>query len=225
MRLLLVEDEVDLRNITARRLAGEGHSVDACENGEYALDYALATEYDVIILDIMLPKMDGLTVLRRLRSTGSKTPVILLTARDSMEDRVNGLDSGADDYLVKPFFYQELSARLRTLLRRQPMYLQSNVLEAADLRMDLSTHTVTRAGRPILLSQREFALLEVLVRNKNIVLTREKIEHHIWNYDFTGGSNIIDVYIRFLRKKIDEDHPVKLIHTVRGSGYVIREDS
>lgn len=225
MRLLLVEDEEDLRNITARRLAGEGHSVDACENGEDALDYALSTEYDVIILDIMLPKMDGLTVLRRLRSTGSKTPVILLTARDSMEDRVNGLDSGADDYLVKPFFYQELSARLRTLLRRQPMSLQSNILEADDLRMDLSTHTVTRAGRPILLSQREFALLEVLVRNKNIVLTREKIEHHIWNYDFTGGSNIIDVYIRFLRKKIDEDYPVKLIHTVRGSGYVIKENS
>jgi len=225
MRLLLVEDEADLRNITVKRLTSEGHSVDPCENGEDALDFAMATEYDVIILDIMLPKMDGLTVLRRLRSLGKKTPVILLTARDSIEDRVNGLDSGADDYLVKPYSYQELSARVRTLLRRQPMYLQSNVLEVADMVMDLSAHTVTRGGNLISLSQREYALLEVLVRNKDIVLTRDKIEHHIWNFDFAGGSNIIDVYIRYLRKKIDAGFSVKLIHTVRGSGYVLKEES
>jgi len=225
MRLLLVEDEADLRNITLKRLTSEGHSVDSCENGEDALDFAMATEYDVIILDIMLPKIDGLTVLKRLRSQGKKTPVILLTARDSIEDRVKGLDSGADDYLVKPYSYQELSARVRTLLRRQPMYLQTNVLEAADMVMDLSAHTVTRGGNLIALSQREYALLEVLLRNKDVVLTRDKIEHHIWNFDFAGGSNIIDVYIRYLRKKIDADFPVKLIHTVRGSGYVLKEDS
>jgi two-component system copper resistance phosphate regulon response regulator CusR len=223
MRLLLVEDEADLRKITVKRLSSEGHSVDACENGEDALDYAMATEYDVIILDIMLPKSDGLTVLRHLRSQGKKTPVILVTAKDSVEDRVNGLDSGADDYLVKPYSYQELSARIRTLLRRQPMNLMSNIFEIADLVMDLSTHTVTRGGNLINLSQREYALLEVLVRNKDIVLTREKIEHHIWNYDFTGGSNVIDVYIRYLRNKIDADHELKLIHTVRGAGYVLRE--
>jgi two-component system copper resistance phosphate regulon response regulator CusR len=223
MRLLLVEDEADLRKITVKRLSSEGHSVDACENGEDALDYAMATEYDVIILDIMLPKSDGLTVLRHLRAQGKKTPVILVTAKDSVEDRVNGLDSGADDYLVKPYSYQELSARIRTLLRRQPMNLMSNIFEVADLVMDLSAHTVTRGGNLINLSQREYALLEVLVRNKDIVLTREKIEHHIWNYDFTGGSNVIDVYIRYLRNKIDTDHEIKLIHTVRGAGYVLRE--
>jgi len=225
LRLLLVEDEVDLRNITAKRLASEGHSVDACENGEDALDYAMATEYDVIILDIMLPKVDGLTVMKRLRSQGKKTPVILLTAKDSVEDRVKGLDSGADDYLVKPYSYQELSARVRTLLRRQPMNILSNVLEVSDLIIDLSTHTVTRCGNLISLSQREYALIEVLARNKNIVMSRERIEQHIWNFDFASGSNVIDVYIRYLRKKIDADYSTKLIHTVRGSGYVLRDEN
>jgi two-component system copper resistance phosphate regulon response regulator CusR len=225
LRLLLVEDEADLRNITAKRLTSEGHSVDACENGEDALDYAMATEYDVIILDIMLPKVDGLTVMRRLRSLGKKTPVILLTAKDSIEDRVKGLDSGADDYLIKPYSFQELSARVRTLLRRQPMNILSNVLEVSDLNIDLSTHTVTRGGNLISLSQREYALLEVLARNKNIVMSRERIEQHIWNFDFASGSNVIDVYIRYLRKKIDADYSTKLIHTVRGSGYILREDS
>jgi two-component system copper resistance phosphate regulon response regulator CusR len=225
MRLLLVEDEADLRNITAKRLKSEGHSVDACENGEDALVYAAATDYDIIILDIMLPKVDGLTVLKRLRAQGKTTPVVLLTAKDSVEDRVNGLDSGADDYLVKPYSYQELLARVRALMRRQPMNLLSNVLEVADLSMDLNTHTVTRCGNLINLSQREYALLEVLVRNKDVVLSRDKIEHHVWNFDFAGGSNIIDVYIRYLRKKIDADYSAKLIHTVRGAGYVLKEDS
>jgi two-component system copper resistance phosphate regulon response regulator CusR len=225
MRLLLVEDEADLRNITAKRLKSEGHSVDACENGEDALVYAAATDYDIIILDIMLPKVDGLTVLKRLRAQGKTTPVVLLTAKDSVEDRVNGLDSGADDYLVKPYSYQELLARVRALMRRQPMNLLSNILEVADLSMDLNTHTVTRCGNLINLSQREYALLEVLVRNKDVVLSRDKIEHHVWNFDFAGGSNIIDVYIRYLRKKIDADYSTKLIHTVRGAGYVLKEDS
>jgi len=225
VRLLLVEDEADLRNITVKRLTSEGHSVDSCENGEDALDFALATEYDVIILDIMLPKIDGLTVLKVLREKGQKTPVILLTAKDSVEDRVKGLDSGADDYLVKPYSYQELSARVRTLLRRQPMNLISNILEVSDMTMDLSAHTVIRAGTLINLSQREYALLEVLVRNKNVVMSRDKIEQHIWNFDFANGSNIIDVYIRYLRKKIDADHTQKLIHTIRGTGYVLKDDN
>ena len=225
MRILLVEDEADLRIITDKRLTSEGHSVDACENGEDALDYALAVEYDVIILDIILPKLDGITILKQLRAKGQKTPVILLTAKDSVEDRVNGLDSGADDYLIKPYSYQELSARVRTLLRRQPMNLLSNVLEVADLKIDLSTHTITRAGNPINLSQREYALLEVLARNKNIVMSREKIEQHVWNFDFSSGSNVIDVYIRYLRKKIDADYPQKLIQTIRGTGYALKDES
>ncbi|MHB1454898.1 MAG: response regulator transcription factor [Saccharofermentanales bacterium] len=224
MRLLLVEDEADLRNITAKRLTAEGYSVDSCENGADALDYALAAEYDVIILDIMLPKMDGLAVLGKLRSQGRKTPVMLLTAKDSVEDRVKGLDCGADDYLIKPYSYQELSARVRSLLRRQPLNVTSNILGIADLEMELNTHTVTRGGKVVMLSQREYALLEVLIRNKNIVMSREKIEQHIWNYDFAGGSNVIDVYIRYLRNKIDAGHDLKLIHTVRGAGYMLKED-
>lgn len=225
MRLLLVEDEADLRIITAKRLTAEGYSVDSCENGVDALDYALATDYDVIILDILLPKMDGLTVLSKLRSQGRKTPVMLLTAKDSVEDRVKGLDGGADDYLIKPYSYQELSARVRSLLRRQPLNVVSNILGIADLEMELNTHTVTRGGKVVLLSQREYALLEVLIRNKNIVMSREKIEQHIWNYDFASGSNVIDVYIRYLRNKIDAGHDLKLIHTVRGAGYMLKDDT
>lgn len=224
MRLLLVEDEADLRNITTKRLTTEGYSVDSCGNGVDALDYALATDYDVIILDILMPKMDGLTVLGKLRAQGKKTPVMLLTAKDSVEDRVKGLDTGADDYLIKPYSYEELSARVRSLLRRQPLNVVSNILSIADLEMELNTHTVTRGGKVVLLSQREYALLEVLIRNKNIVMSREKIERHIWNYDFASGSNVIDVYIRYLRNKIDAGHDLKLIHTVRGAGYMLKED-
>lgn len=225
MRVLVVEDEVDLRNITVKRLISEGYSVDECSNGEDAYEYAMATEYDVIVLDIMLPKRDGLSVLKDLRAQGKRTPVILLTAKDSVEDRVAGLDSGADDYLVKPYSYMELSARVRTLLRRQPMSLLSNVLVIEDLTIDLGAHTVTRAGKAVDLSQREYALLEVLARNVNTVLSRERIERHIWNFDYASGSNVIDVYIRYLRMKIDADHAVKLIHTVRGAGYVLRRDN
>ncbi|MHB8963265.1 MAG: response regulator transcription factor [Saccharofermentanales bacterium] len=224
MRLLLVEDEADLREITAKRLTAEGYGIDSCENGSDALDYALAADYDVIVLDIMLPGMDGLSVLRRLRDQGKKTPVLLLTARDSVEDRVKGLDSGADDYLIKPFSYQELSARVRSLLRRQPLNIISNIISIADLELDLNTHTTTRGGRVVILSQREYALLEVLMRNKNVVMSRKKIEQHIWNFDYASGSNVIDVYIRYLRNKIDAGNDIKLIHTVRGAGYVLKED-
>lgn len=223
MRLLFVEDDRDIREITARRLRADGYSVDTCDNGEDGQAFIGAAEYDAIILDIMLPGRDGLSILHEIRQQGKDVPVLLLTARDAIEDRVKGLDAGADDYLVKPFSYAELSARIRVLLRRPQTAAADNTLMAADLVMDLSSHQVTRANKPITLSQREFALLEVLMRHKNAVLTRDKIEQHIYDFSFEGGSNVIDVYIRYLRKKIDQDHDVKLIHTIRGVGYVLRE--
>lgn len=222
MRLLLVEDEPELQNITAKRLRSEGYIVDGCGDGLSAIDYTDATEYDAIILDIMLPGIDGIEVLNRLRSNGSTIPVLLLTAKDSIEDRVKGLDAGADDYLIKPFSYAELSARIRALTRRQPTEISSNKLKVADLEMDLNTRIVMRGDRNIILTQREFALLEVLLRNQNVVLTRERIEQQIYDFGFNGGSNVIDVYIRYLRKKIDQNFNPKLIHTVRGAGYVLR---
>ena len=223
MRLLLVEDETELLDITAKRLRAEGYSVDTCDNGEDGQTFLEMTDYDAVILDIMLPLRDGLSVLRNIRANGIGTPVMLLTARDAIEDRVRGLDAGADDYLVKPFSYAELSARIRVLLRRQPADPGNPVLEAADLSLDPSSRIVRRAGLVISLSQREYALLEVLMRYKGIVLTRDRIEQHIYDYGFEGGSNVIDVYIRYLRRKIDAAHPIKLIHTVRGVGYVLRE--
>ncbi len=222
MRLLLVEDEPELRDITVKRLRAEGYIVDGCGDGLSALDYARAAEYDAIILDIMLPEMDGLEVLRILRQEGSSVPVLLLTARDSIEDRVKGLDAGADDYLVKPFSFAELTARIRALTRRKPVDINSDKLKLADLEMDLNARVVRRGDKNIILTQREFALLEVLLRNKEIVLTRERIEQQIYDFGFDGGSNVIDVYIRYLRKKIDQEFEPKLIHTVRGTGYVLR---
>ena len=222
MKLLLVEDEPDLQEITVKRLRSDGYIVDACGDGVTALDFALAANYDGIILDIMLPQLDGLSVLRQLRTKGQTVPVLLLTARDSIEDRVKGLDAGADDYLIKPFSYAELSARIRALMRRQTTEIASEMLQYEDLVMDLSARTVKRDGKNIVLTQREFALLEVLLRNKEIVLTRDKIEQQIYDFGFEGGSNVIDVYIRYLRKKIDQDFKPKLIHTVRGTGYVLR---
>ncbi|MDD3867001.1 MAG: response regulator transcription factor [Clostridia bacterium] len=225
MRLLLIEDEQSLREITARRLRDEGYSVDTCDNGEDGQTYIELTNYDAVILDIMLPRRDGLTVLRQIRAQKITTPVLLLTARDAIEDRVSGLDAGADDYLVKPFSFAELSARIRVLLRRQTVDQADSVLEIADLRMDLASRTVQRGDRDIQLTQREFTLLEVLLRYQGIVLTREKIAQHIYDYGFEGGSNVIDVYIRYLRRKVDQDGSTPLIHTVRGAGYVLREES
>ncbi len=223
MKLLLVEDEPELQEITVKRLKADGYVVDACGDGLSAVDFAFATVYDAIILDIMLPGLDGLQVLRQLRGKGQAVPVLLLTARDSIEDRVKGLDAGADDYLVKPFSYAELTARIRALLRRQSPEIKSDKLGLADLEMDLNSRIVTRGNQTISLTQREFNLLEVLLRNQNIVLTREKIEQQIYDFGFEGGSNVIDVYIRYLRKKIDRNHEPKLIHTVRGIGYVLRD--
>lgn len=221
MRILIAEDEQDLNRILAERLKSEHYSVDSCYNGQDALDYLDSAEYDALILDIMMPVMDGLTVLKKLRSRGSSLPVLLLTAKDSVDDRVRGLDAGANDYLVKPFAYEELSARIRVLLRK-PAEAPKTVWKLADLEVHLDTRKVFRAGEEIRLSGKEFSLLRYMIQNQGIVLSRDKLEQHIWNYDYTGGSNVIDVYIRYLRKKLDEGREPKLIHTVRGAGYVLR---
>lgn len=224
MRLLYVEDEIDILETTAKRLERDGHSVDACDNGLDAVDYIAVTEYDVIILDIMLPGLSGLDILRRMREQKITTPVLLLTARDSIGDRVEGLDAGADDYLVKPFAYEELIARVRALSRRLPAEEITNVLKVGDLSLDTASQTAERGGQLIKLSAREYSLLEFMMRNPGIVLSRDRIEQAIYNYDFEGGSNVVDVYIRYLRKKIDSDFPTKLIHTIRGSGYVLKAE-
>ncbi|MCI5952921.1 MAG: response regulator transcription factor [Anaerostipes sp.] len=221
MRILLVEDESDLRQIIKKRLIKEKYTVDDCQDGLEAEDYIDMTEYDGIILDGMLPGKDGLDILKEMRRKGNHTPVLMLTARDSIEDRVKGLDYGADDYLVKPFSFEELLARLRAVMRRKPVFV-SEVLTVDDLQMNLHTKDVMRNGERIELSSKEYMLLEYLMQNKNIVLSREQIQERVWGYDFEGGSNVVDVYIRYLRKKIDHENEKKLIQTVRGVGYVIR---
>ena len=223
MRILLAEDEHDLNLIITQKLTSDGYSVDSCFDGEAAMDYLSCADYDAVLLDIMMTKADGVAVLRQLRQAGKTTPVMFLTARDAIADRVKGLDSGANDYLVKPFSFEELSARLRAMTR-SPFGMTSNTLSVADLTLDCASHTVQRGGEEILLSAKEYALLEYLMRNRGIVLSRAKIENHIWNFDYKGGTNVVDVYISYLRRKIDEGRPNKLIHTVRGSGYVLREE-
>lgn len=224
MRILVAEDERDLLDVLIKRLKAEGYGADGCRDGKEALYYLEHTEYDLAVLDIMMPGTDGLTVLKALRRRGSTLPVLLLTARDSVEDRVNGLDSGADDYLTKPFAFDELLARIRMLLRRGAVE-KTDLLTAGDLVMELSTHRVTRGGAAVSLSAKEFAILECLLRNKGSVLSRSQLEGHVWDYDFDGGSNIVDVYVRYLRKKIDDPYIEKLIKTVRGVGYVIEGDA
>src|SRR5579863_1487002 len=218
MRILVVEDNHRLNRSLQMNLAHEGYSVDVAYDGQEGQDLAELTPYDVIILDILLPKKDGLEVCRDLRLRRVPTPILLLTARDSVDDRVQGLDCGADDYLVKPFAMRELLARLRALLRRQQPYKEGR-LTIGDLVMDPITHTVEREGRPLDLTPKEFALLEYLMYHPNQVVTRDMIEQHIWNYDFECESNVIDVYIRRLRRKIDDPFAVKLLTTVRGVGY------
>ena len=225
MRILIAEDDKDLNSLLKKRLENQKYSVDACFDGEEAIDYLAVTEYDAVILDIMMPKKNGLQVLKYIRGQKRHTPVLLLTAKDSIEDRVTGLDAGADDYLVKPFAFDELLARIRVMLRKNSSAeTKSNIVTAADLKVDLNTQRVFRGDKEISLSSREFSILRYLCMNKGIVLSREKIEEHIWNYDYAGGSNVVDVYIRYLRKKIDEGFTPKLIHTVRGAGYVLREE-
>ena len=224
MRLLVVEDEKKLNELITKKLEKEYYGVDSCFDGEEAVRYVEGTEYDAIILDIMLPKLDGFEVIKRIRAKKNKVPILLLTARDNIDDKVKGLDYGADDYLVKPFIFEELMARIRVLLRRNSGNAD-NVITIANLKVDLDAKLVFRDNVLIKLSGREYSILEYLIRNKGKILSRERIEDHIWNYEYAGGTNVIDVYIRYLRKKIDDSYTPKLIHTVRGLGYVLRVDN
>lgn len=221
MRLLVVEDEKDLNRIIVRTLEAEGYITDSCYNGMDALAYITTMEYDAVILDVMLPELNGFEVLKRARSLKIETPVLFLTARDHVEDIVFGLNSGADDYMVKPFSFDELLARLRVITRRNPE-VRENIYQCADLVINCNNRTVTRQGNEISLSPKEYAVLEYLARNKNMALTRSQIESNIWDMDYDNESNVIDVYIRYLRKKIDDDYDEKLIQTVRGVGYMLK---
>jgi two-component system copper resistance phosphate regulon response regulator CusR len=219
VRVLLVEDEARVRSFIKRGLIEAGLALDEAADGDRALEIAFEADYDAIVLDLTLPGLDGLEVLRRLRGEGCATPVLILTARDSIDDRVRGLDAGADDYLVKPFAFAELLARLRALMRRGTTL--SSVISVGDLTIDLASRKVDRAGIQIDLTSKEFALLEYLARRAGQVVTRTMISEHVWDINFDTLSNVIDVYIRYLRRKIDDPFDEKLIHTRRGVGYVL----
>lgn len=223
MRILVAEDERDLNRLITKKLTSEGYSVDSCRDGAEAIDILACTDYDAVILDIMMPGADGFAVLRSLRSAGKNTPALFLTARDSVADRVKGLDSGANDYLVKPFSFEELTARIRAMIRVSHGAAAGSKLTVGDLVMDCTAKRVTRGGEEIMLSAKEYALLEYMMHNPGVILSRSQIEDHIWNYDYEGGTNVVDVYISYLRRKIDGGHEQKLIHTIRGRGYVLRE--
>ena len=223
MRILVVEDEARLAGLLERSLEEEGHAVDVAGSGEEAIDWVFGAAYDAIVLDVMLPGMDGLAVCRRLRAGRVQTPILLLTARDAIEDRVAGLDAGADDYLVKPFAFAELTARLRALARR-PAETQDTLLRAGDLTLDPASRRVHRGGREISLSNKEFRILEVLLRHPGQVVTRDMIGERVWDYDFPNVTNVIDVHVRALRRKLDDPYPGSLIQTVRGAGYRLRQD-
>ena len=223
MRILVAEDEKSLNRIITKQLVSAGYSVDSVFDGSEALEFMELTEYDAAVLDVMMPKIDGFTLVKNIRAKGIKIPILFLTARDSIEDRVTGLDIGADDYLIKPFSFDELLARVRVLVRKNSSH-STSLITVGDLTVDLASRRVSRGGKEINLSAKEFELLRYLSVNKGIVLSREKIENHIWNYDYEGGTNVVDVYIRYLRRKIDEGFETKLIHTVRGAGYVLREE-
>lgn len=218
MRVLVVEDEPDIAQFLFQGLGEAGYAVDLAEDGLNALDCLHIVEYDLIVLDLMLPKIGGLSLLSELRSHGVQTPVLVLTARDAVKDRIQGLDAGADDYLVKPFSFSELLARMRALLRRPPLQIDT-VLQVGSLVMDTVRREVRRAGRGIELSPREFTLLEYLMRHADKVLSRTQIAEHVWNFDFPGDFKIVDVYIGYLRRKLQQGTEAPLIHTVRGVGY------
>lgn len=222
MRLLVVEDEKDMNRILVKGLEAEGYVVDSCFDGESGLDYLCMEEYDGVVLDVMLPKMDGFTVLKTARSRGVTTPVLFLTAKSGIHHIVQGLDIGADDYLVKPFDFRELYARIRMITRKKAD-VKENIYTCGDLVVDCNSCSVKRGEVSIELSPKEYSVLIYLIRNHNIVVTREQIEDNIWDLNREGGSNLIDVYIRYLRKKIDDPFETKLIHTIRGVGYVLRE--
>jgi two-component system, OmpR family, copper resistance phosphate regulon response regulator CusR len=223
MRALVVEDEKHLNRMISEAIIDEGYSVDSCFNGLEALELCDVTSYDVIVLDIMMPKMDGFEFVRRLRENGSKTPVVYLTSRDSVSDKVRGLEFGGDYYMVKPFDFRELIAVIHVMARKSGDN-HSNIYTLADLSVDIAAKTVTRGGKAIELTAKEYSLLEFMIRNKGMVLSREQIENNLWNYKYEGGSNVVNVYIGYLRKKIDEGFDKKLIHTVWGIGWVLRED-
>lgn len=222
MRVLVAEDEKDLNRLVSEALEGAGYSVDRCFDGGEALEYILATSYDVAVLDVMMPQKSGREVVREMRARGISTPVLFLTALDSIDDRVAGLDDGADDYLVKPFAFPELLARVRAVSRKYAQ-VKSTRLEAGDLVLDTAARRAERGGQEINLSMKEFAILEYLMRNKGTPLSRARIENSAWNYGYEGGSNVVDVYISYLRRKIDDGFKDKLIRTVRGAGWMIAD--
>ena len=221
MHVLIVEDERKIATYLKRGLEEQGYAVDIAFTGCEALDWAEADALDLIVLDILLPELDGITVCRTLRQRGIRAPILMLTARDAVDDRVAGLDAGADDYLVKPFAFKELLARLRALGRRAATAPKSPVLHIADLSLDTLTHSVRRGGKTIQLTAKEYAILEYLVREPGRVVTRTMIADHVWNYDTCNESNVVDVYISNLRRKLDDGFDRKLIHTVRGAGYQV----
>jgi len=223
MKILLAEDEVDLNNVVTRYLKKNGYSIDSVLDGEEALDYLEYGEYDLVILDIMMPKVDGFEVIKKLRNKGNHTSILMLTARDNADDKVKGLDLGADDYIVKPFDFNELLARIRAVVRRK-YGNSSNKLVIGDLILDTSEKSVTRAGKQIELTGKEYEVLEYLMQSKNRILSREQIKEHVWDFDYEGDSNIIDVLIKNIRKKIDVEAGKQIIYTKRGLGYVIKED-
>jgi heavy metal response regulator len=224
MTILVVEDEVKITRFIKKGLEMEHYTVDTAYDGEEGLEKAEINNYDLIILDIMLPKINGIEVCKKLREKKIETPVVMLTARDTVEDRVKGLDAGADDYLIKPFAFGELVARIRALLRREKT-VKSTKLQVGDLVLDPATHEVYRGGKEIPLSSKEYRLLDYMLRRPGHVCTRTMIGEHIWGYNFTEDSNVIDVYISYLRKKIDKGFKNKLIHTVRDVGYKIQDKS
>ena len=224
MRILIAEDEADLNATLVKRLQRAGYGVDSTQNGTDALAFLQTDSFDAAVLDIMLPGMSGLEVLRSYRAQDGTTPVLLLTARDAVADRVEGLDAGAEDYVTKPFAFEELLARLRAMTRRgRTKSLECLLLD--DLCLDVTSHRVSRGGKPISLSSREYSLLEYLLRNQGLVLSREQIESSVWGLNYCGGTNVVDVYIRYLRQKLDQPGKAQLIHTVRGMGYVMRYEN
>jgi DNA-binding response OmpR family regulator len=222
MRILVVEDEQAIAAFIVQGLTEAGYAVDQASDAAECLHWIAIAEYDLIILDVMLPDQDGLTLCAELRQRDVRIPLLMVTARDAVDDRVAGLDSGADDYLIKPFAFVEMLARIRALLRREPAF-KGRVLQVADLELDTASRMVRRGDRPISLTSKEYSLLEYLMRHPNQILTRSAIAEHVWNYDFDNLTNLIDVHIFALRRKLDDAHELKLLHTVRGVGYRLGE--
>jgi two-component system, OmpR family, copper resistance phosphate regulon response regulator CusR len=226
MKLLVVEDEPKVASFLKQGLEEQDHEITLCNDGKNAIKLAQENQYDVIILDIMIPQMDGLEVAKELRREGNKTPILMLTALGSTDEKVLGLDAGADDYLVKPFEFKELLARLRALSKRNlNNLLEQKILTLNDLELDLNLRVARRGGQTIDLTTKEFSLLEYLIRNKNRVITRTEILEKVWDSGFDSTTNVIDVYINFIRKKIDKDFPTKIIHTMVGMGYIVKSDT